>query len=118
LVNEVLLLPEINGGDYSTGTIKHVDYEYGVSDLNDITLDSTVDEFSINEKAPVDNLGLLQIERIVDSVRTARNITLQAGDYLFWKITYSDSKWNIHRFFQIVDADGSIGLWSGSETKE
>jgi hypothetical protein len=123
LVNEVLLLPEIKGEDYSAGTIEHVDFEYGVSDnsivRNAIYSDTLIyDEFSINGKAPVDNLGLLQTIRIVNAIKTARDITLQAGDYLIWKITYSDSKWNILFFIEIINADGSIGLWSGNATKE
>jgi hypothetical protein len=122
LVNEVLLLPVINGKDYSSGTIKHVDYEYGVSDgsvVNDAIYNSplTYDEFVINGKAPVDNLGLLQTTRIINAIKTARNITLRAGDYLLWKITYDDSKWAIRWFIEIVNTDGSLKLSAGNATK-
>jgi hypothetical protein len=55
---------------------------------------------------------------VINAIKTARGIALQAGDYLLWKITYTDSKWNIHLFIQIVNADGSIGLITHSETKE
>jgi hypothetical protein len=115
LVNEVLLLPEINGGDYSSGIIKHVDFEYGVSDYFH---DDAYDEFSINGAAPVDNLGLLQTIRIVDAIKTSRHITLNAGDYLNWEITYNDSKWNVWCFIEIINENGSIRLWSGGATKE
>ena len=119
LVNEVLLLPVINGTDYSAGRIRHIDFEYGVTniDWNVINNPDNRDNFSIRGKAPVDNLGLLQTYRIVDAVRTARNYTLRAGDYFNWTITYDDSVWSMICFIQIVNANGSVNLWSGSATR-
>jgi hypothetical protein len=125
VVNEVMLLPAINGGDYSSGTIKHVDFEYGVSDndiMYDIIYDNSLvyDEFSINGKAPVDNLGLLQTTRIVDAIKTSRGITIHAGDYLTWKITYNDSKWSIRCFIMAINVNGYIEPWllGGGATRE
>jgi hypothetical protein len=106
LVNEVLLLPEIKGEDYSAGTIKN-----GVSN-NDV-----YDNFYINAKAPVDNLGLLQLYRILQAVATARNYTFKVGDYINWEITYSDSVWRFAAFITNINPDGSIGFYNYSITK-
>jgi hypothetical protein len=114
LVNEILLFPEINGGNYSGGKIKHVDYEYGVSDysvINTALSGDSYDEISINGNAPVDNLGLLQAVRIIEAVKTARGIKLQAGDYILWRITYNDSIWIMKFFIESVNADGSPDFW-------
>jgi hypothetical protein len=115
LVNEVLLLPAIDGKDYSEGTINHVDFEYGVSDrsvIDNALRDSIYDEFNVAGKAPVDNLGYLQFWRIVEAVRMVRGINYSAGDFLIWRITYSDSEWMLSLFIQIIRPDGTIGLAS------
>jgi hypothetical protein len=103
LVNEILLLPPIDGNNYSSGTIRHVDYEDGIEDevIDRVLYDNvSFDKFSIKGKAPVDNLGELQYYRILSAVSTERNGTPLAGDYILWNITYNDSTWSVRVFFR------------------
>jgi hypothetical protein len=115
LVNEILIVPKVNGADYSSGTIHHVNYDERTSDESVITgaLYGGVpfDKISINGKAPVDNLGDLHCYSILEAVYTLRNQYPYVGDYILWNITYSDSTWSVRLFIRNLEN----GYFSWSE---